>query len=110
MTESLLPKVFSFPSMDRLFPILETLHLSCLSGMNLSTDTELLGNFQAPNLRHLQLSDLEFMPLSLLSDNAATCPSIVTLSIGPVSVLAEGAETSMILTANVRALGLANFC
>ena len=71
-----------FKSMDGPFPALETLQLYCSSYRN--EDAMIPTTFEAPNLRHLQLSDFTtFFPLRTNPLTAAICPqSLVTFSLG----------------------------
>ena len=81
MPGSSLRKIFS--SVKGPFPILETLQLYCsfASSPRISP-----GMFEAPSLRHLQLSDLTFLSFAqLLNTNAITHPSIVTFSLGEIT-------------------------
>jgi len=73
------------PSMNGTFPILETLQLYCLSENR--PRTALPSMFEAPNLRHLQLSDLTIPPQSSqLLSNVTTRPSIITFSLGEITI------------------------
>jgi len=80
-----------FSSMNGPFPMLETLQVYCssygTSSYGSSRKAPTLPNmFEAPNLRHLQLSDLELMPLSTkLFNDATTRPSITTLTVGEIT-------------------------
>jgi len=71
-----------FKSMDGPFPALETLQLYCSSYRN--ENAMIPTRFEAPNLRHLQLSDFTtFFPLRTNPLTAAICPqSLVTFSLG----------------------------
>ena len=75
-----------FKSMDGTFPMLETLQLYRAP----DTDREpplLPTMFDAPNLRHLQLTDLKsFPPTIKLLNNVTTRQSIVTLSLGEITI------------------------
>jgi hypothetical protein len=99
-SESSLPNVFS--SMDGLFPILETLQLGCSSDKDLRK-AETVSKFEAPNLRYLQISDLKLLPPSLLHD-AATRPSIVTLSIGEITTNLDTLMASLALMPHLKVL------
>jgi hypothetical protein len=71
-------------SMQGPFPILETLQLYCSSYKN--EEATLPSKFEAPNLRHLQLSDFTLVPQRMPPLTTAICPSsLVTLSLGEVS-------------------------
>ena len=85
-------------SMNGSFPMLETLQLYCSpeKGNLLNSNTKLPRAFHAPNLRHLQLSDLKFLlPLksTQLFDGVADRPgpgpgpssSIVSFSVGEIT-------------------------
>jgi hypothetical protein len=73
-----------FESMDGPFPALETLELYCSSREN--KNARLPPTFEAPNLRHLQLSDFTFAPLQTNPPTAAICPqSLITFSLGAAS-------------------------
>jgi hypothetical protein len=73
-----------FKSMQGLFPILETLQLYCSSYDN--KNATLPSTFEAPNLRHLQLSDFTLVPRRLPPLTTAICPSsLVTFSLGEVT-------------------------
>jgi hypothetical protein len=70
------------------FPMLETLQLYCWVRENLSPSTALPSEFEAPNLRHLQLSDLKLLPPStkLFNNVNANRPSsIVSFSLGEIT-------------------------
>ena len=71
-----------FKSMDGPFPALETLQLYCSSYRN--ENARIPTTFEAPNLRHLQLSDFTFFPpLRTNPLTAVICPqSLVTFSLG----------------------------
>ena len=82
MHGSSLHKIFSFAKGP--FPILETLQLYCSLKDIPRISPSML---EAPNLRHLQLSDLTFLSSSkqLLNPNAIILPSIVTFSLGEIT-------------------------
>jgi hypothetical protein len=70
--------------------MLETLQLYCSTYGILHPSTKLPSVFEAPNLRHLQVSDLRFLPPSTqLADNVATRPSIVTFAVGEITTKPE---------------------
>jgi hypothetical protein len=73
-----------FKSMQKPFPMLETLQLYCSSYWN---DKAILPTtFEAPNLRHLQLSDFTLVPQRLPPLTTAICPSsLVSFSLGEVT-------------------------
>jgi hypothetical protein len=73
-----------FKSMRGPFPMLETLQLYCSSFRN--KNATLPTTFEAPNLRHLQLSDFTFVPRRLFPLTTTICPSsLVTFSLGEIT-------------------------
>jgi hypothetical protein len=75
-----------FASMEGTFPMLETLQLYCSSMKN--SQGKLPSGFVAPNLRHLQLSDLTLLPplqSSPLLNGVTTHPSIVSFYLGEIT-------------------------
>ncbi len=82
MSESSLHKVF--PSMNGTFPVLETLQLCCSSRDRRAAS--LPSTFEAPNLRHLQLSDFSLLPQLKLPGQVTPRHSIVTFSLGEVTI------------------------
>jgi hypothetical protein len=88
MSEESLRNVLS--TMDGPFPMLETLQLYSSTYGTLHPSTKLPSVFEAPNLRHLQVSDLKFLPpLTQLADNVATRPSIVAFTVGEITTKPE---------------------
>jgi hypothetical protein len=89
MSESPMSQVFS--SMDGPLPMLETLQLYCSTyNGTLRSNVKLPSKFEAPNLRHLQLSDLKLLPqLTQLLDNVANRPSIVSFTVGEITTKPE---------------------
>jgi hypothetical protein len=86
MSENSLRK--AFPCMAGRFPMLETLQLCCSSPdeyLRKRGETRLPDKFEAPNLRHLQLSDLKLLPPALLVSSSSSS-SIVTFSIGEITM------------------------
>ena len=82
MSENALRKAFAL--MGGPFPVLETLQLWCSSS---GFDVRIPAKFEAPNLRHLQLSDVNLLPPSLLNNNVAS--NIVSFTIGEISTKPE---------------------
>jgi hypothetical protein len=83
LPSSSLRKVFKY--MNGSFPVLETLQLYCSSLQN--EDAKLPSTFEAPKLRHIQLSDFRLVPQATppLSASAGMfSPSLVSFSLGEV--------------------------
>jgi hypothetical protein len=113
MSEDSLRNVFS--SMNGPFPMLETLQVYCSSlgdssfGRSRSPAT-LPSMFEAPNLRHLQISDLNLMPLSTkLLDDVATRPSIVTLTVGEITTKPAALMECLALMPHLKVLKIGVF-
>jgi hypothetical protein len=84
MSEGSLRNVLS--CMNGPFPMLETLQLYCSTYGRPGSGMTLPSEFEAPNLRHLQVSDLNLLPPSArLLNDVATRPSIVTFSVGEIT-------------------------
>jgi hypothetical protein len=85
MSETSMCEVFS--SMKGPLPMLETLQLYCSTyNGNIRSNTKLPTMFEAPNLRHLQLSDLKLLPQSAkLLNNVTARPSIVSFTVGEIT-------------------------
>ena len=81
LPSSSLSKVFNY--MKGTFPVLETLQLYCSSLTN--ECARLPSTFNAPKLRHLQLSDFALVPQKTPPLNTTICPpSLVSFSLGEV--------------------------
>ncbi len=96
--------------------MLETLQLCCTSDRNprfgSPEELPLPSMFEAPNLRHLQLSDLAFLPQSsqLLSSVATTGrPSIVTFSLGEITTTPAILMESLALMPHLKVLKIGVF-
>ena len=82
LPSSSLSKVFEY--MKGSFPVLETLQLYCSSLTN--EKARLPDTFEAPKLRHLQLSDFTLVPQKTPPLNTTICPpSLVSFSLGEVT-------------------------
>jgi hypothetical protein len=92
------------------FPMLETLQLYCTpQGGSLRSDTKLPRKFEAPKLRHLQISDLKLLqPLesTRLFNNVATRPgpSIVSFSVGEITTEPETLMACLALMPHLKVL------
>jgi hypothetical protein len=93
----------AFSSMRGCFPTLETLQLCCSSEFGLDKNTALSSPFEAPNLRHLQLSDLKLLPPSLIG-TVVTRPSVVSFSIGDISMGPDTLMTYLALMPQLKVL------
>ena len=79
LPSSSLSEVFEY--MEGSFPVLETLQLYCSSLTN--EKARLPDTFEAPKLRHLQLSDFTLVPQKTPPLNTTICPpSLVSFSLG----------------------------
>jgi hypothetical protein len=116
MPELSLRNVFS--SMYGTFPMLETLQLCSTSNRNprygSPAELQLSNTFKAPNLRHLQLSDLALLPQSsrLLNSVSITArPSIVTFSLGEITTTTTPAilMESLALMPHLKVLKIGTF-
>jgi len=82
LPSSSLREVFEY--MKGSFAVLETLQLYCSSLEN--KDARLPSTFEAPKLRHLQLSDFALVPQKTPPLNTTICPpSLVSFSLGEVA-------------------------
>jgi hypothetical protein len=96
--------------MDGPFPMLETLQLYCSTYGTLGSSTKLPSKFEAPNLRHLQVSDLKLLPPSArLLNNVATRPSIVTFSVGEITTKPETLMACLALMPHLKVLKIGVF-
>ena len=100
-SENALGKAFS--SMRACFPMLETLQLCCSSESVRDPKTTLSDKFEAPNLRHLQLSDLILLRPSLVK-TVLTRPSVVSFSIGEITMKSDELMTYLALMPHLKVL------
>jgi hypothetical protein len=108
LSEESLRKVLS--AMDGPFPMLETLQLYCSTYGTLNSSTKLPIKFEAPNLRHLQVSDLKLLPPSIrLLSNVTTRPSIVTLTVGEITTKPETLTECLALMPHLKVLKIGVF-